>query len=358
MTSLSVLEAFVSLSVQVTLVTCLAAWFVRRHRNCADLDVCWTTLHAGILLLSVAAFSFPHLRLITWGDLTQANRSLDLEAELRALGWGIGWVWLTGTLVCASLVVAGMFRATMVVRSAKAIKELPVDLSDWILAFGAPPLRVEIRVSEAAIGPFCWQVHRPIIALPAEVLDYPAAEQAAIVRHELAHLRLQHPLHLFLQRMVEAIFWYHPLIWWASKQAAAAREFRCDREAVGPNGNVATYLRSLLRLVQSQLSAPVQLHAGLDIMGDASLLARRVNSLADEYYQLPGKLSKVRWATAFAVSGLLSLVIWLPINPRASSRAEWSPWPSWTAQSLRASGIMVRDYEVDGHRLQRLTHRR
>jgi bla regulator protein blaR1 len=358
MSPLYVLELFASLSMQVTLLTCFAALFTQRNRNCADLDLCWAMLHAGILLLSIAGFSFPHLRIISWGDLPQANSSIQLEAQLHRLGWGVGRVWLTGALIYAALVAVGMLRAMMLVRSAKPIKELPSDLSDWILALDAPPLRVEMRVSEAPISPFCWHIHRPIITLPAGVLNFPLGEQAAIVRHELAHLRLQHPLHLFLQRMVEAMFWFHPLVWWASKQAAAAREFRCDREAVGPNGNVPNYLRSLLRLVQLQLSAPAQFHAGLEVMGNASLLARRANALADEYGQYPVKLAKGRWTIAFALSGLLCLVIWLPINPRASSRAEWSPWPRWTAQALRASGITVRDYEVDGHRLRHVAHRR
>jgi hypothetical protein len=52
----------------------------------------------------------------------------------------------------------------------------------------------------------------------------------------------------------------------------------------------------------------------------------------------------------------LCMLIWLPVNPRASRRADFSPWPAWTARSLDAIGMPVRDYEIDGHRLDGHEH--
>jgi hypothetical protein len=37
--------------------------------------------------------------------------------------------------------------------------------------------------------------------------------------------------------------------------------------------------------------------------------------------------------------------LWLPTSPLASSRSRWSPWPTWTATTLHAFDISVRDYE-------------
>ena len=85
-------------------------------------------------------------------------------------------------------------------------------------------------------------------------------------------------------------------------------------------------------------------------MGDASLLSRRANVLADTLGQ---RIERIRKAPTMAVLALISLAcltIWLPLNPHASRRASWSPWPAWSARVLNASGIEVRDYEVDGHR--------
>ena len=150
-------------------------------------------------------------------------------------------------------------------------------------------------VSADNVSPFCWQFHRPVIVLPEVVRNFPPAEQAAILRHERAHIRLQHPLHLFLQRIVEAILWFHPFVWWASRQAAAAREFRCDRDAVRTRHEVADYLRSLLRLIESRVKPPGRLPTGIGFVGDGSLLSRRASVLG-EYVEPPMAPTRVRRA--------------------------------------------------------------
>ncbi len=217
---------------------------------------------------------------------------------------------------------------------------------------------IEILVSPDDVSPFCWQIHSPVIVLPEIVRDFPVAEQEAIVKHELAHLRLQHPLHLFLQRLVEAVYWFHPLVWWASRQAADAREFRCDRESVGSRLDVAEYLRSLLRLMESQLNPPERLPAGIGFMGDASLLSRRARALAE--CPNPSPRPRQTWRALFPLlaAGALCSAIWLPVNPSASRRSEWSPWPTWSAKVLDATGVAVRDYEIDGHRLNPREYRK
>jgi beta-lactamase regulating signal transducer with metallopeptidase domain len=357
-TSLTVLETFVSLSVQVTLLICLATWVVRKQDVRSGIDWCWATLHVCILALTVAAFLLPHLRLITWADLYPASNSLTVDGVFAVLGRICGWTWLSGSLAVLAVSVGGMFRATALVRNAVADEDLSHHLLQSVPMLNSTNGSVEIRLVQDCVSPFCWQLHRPVIALPDLVRSFPAAEQAAIVRHELAHLRLQHPLHLFLQRLVEAIYWYHPLVWWASRQAAAAREFRCDRETVHSRREVGDYLRSLLRLIESQVSAPSRLPAGLGFLGDTSLLSRRAAALADTLDQ-PVKPTR-RWRPTIAplIAAGICILVWLPVNPLASRRATWSPWPAWSARALDASGITVRDYEVDGHRLSKHPHLR
>ena len=72
------------------------------------------------------------------------------------------------------------------------------------------------------------------------------------------------------------------------------------------------------------------------------------------------RIRKLPTIAMLALMSIACLTIWLPLNPHASRRASWSPWPAWSARVLNASGIEVRDYEVDGHRLdphERMTDR-
>ena len=347
-----VLETFASLTLQVTVLICVASWALRKKFLSADSDTCWAAVHVCILLLTVAAFFLPHLRWVTWADLDPGTNALA-DAICLATGQLCTWTWLTGALAIVAVCIAGMFRATSLIR--RAVVDDSVD--DFLrgvvptLAVSAEP--IGIRVSPDDVSPFCWQFHYPCIVLPAVLKDFPAAEQAAILRHELAHLRLQHPLHLFLQRMVEAIYWFHPLVWWASREAAAAREFRCDRDSVHSRADVADYLRSLLRLIESPLKSPERLPAGVGFMGDTSLLSRRATALVETLgrYETTSPAKNRAAIAAVVIMGLLCSFLWLPVNPNASRRADWSPWPTWSAHALNATGLSLRDYEIDGHRL-------
>ncbi len=280
MNYLSVVETFVSLSLQVAVLIGLTAWVARRRRFRGNADACWSALHVCILLLTAGAFLLPHLRFITWADLQPSEGHPNIDATTSAAGRICLWVWLSGSATILAVCIGGMLRATSLVRCAEIDAGIGEIVQDELAELSSPA-RIETRVSADDVSPFCWQFHRPVIVVPEIVRSFPPTEQAAILRHERAHIRLQHPLYLFLQRMVEAIYWFHPLTWWASRQAAAAREFRCDQDSVRSRQEVASYLRSLLRLIESKLHPPGRLPAGIGFMGDASLLSQRADKLGN-----------------------------------------------------------------------------
>ena len=356
MTSLSVLETSLSLFIQVTLLIGVTAIIARRQFAGRNSDYYWAALHVCVLLVTAAAFFLPHLRLTVWADLHPTENYPNGGAALQILGSVISWTWATGAVAIVLVGIAGMIRASSIVRSAQTNDHLREKLLETVPELATASRRIDVRLTNDSTGAFCWQIHRPVIALPTVVVDFPVAEQAAILRHELAHLRRQHPLHLFVQRLVEAIYWFHPLVWWASRQAAAAREIRCDRDAVSNREDVAAYLRSLLRLIELQLDGPALLPAGLGFLGDSSLLGRRATLLVDSFDKPVAPYTRWRPILAFAFSMVVCMLVWLPVNPRASRRADWSPWPTWSARTLDAIGVPVRDYEIDGHRLDGHEH--
>jgi hypothetical protein len=54
----------------------------------------------------------------------------------------------------------------------------------------------------------------------------------ALIAHELAHVRRHDYLVNLLQAAVETLLFYHPAVWWVSKQVRAEREHCCDDLAV------------------------------------------------------------------------------------------------------------------------------
>lgn len=353
-----VLEILASLFVQVAVLAGVTCWIARRPRFAVSADVCWSTMHVCILLSTIGAFSLPHLRLVTWSDFGPAHQHLGAVTAVDYVGWLATWAWLSGSVVILLACVAGICRATYLVRRAVVDPDI-CQLQNSGSSNDANQRRaLETRVISGNLSPFCWQFHRPVIVLPEVVRGFPPGEQAAILRHERTHIELQHPLHLFLQRLVEAVYWFHPLVWWASRQAAAARELRCDRDSVRTKVEIVDYLRSLLRLVEAKVPSPSGLPAGIGFVGSTSLLKRRAEQLADLLEQNAVHRQPRRAAAIIVGCTIFCSALWLPVNPNASRRSIWSPWPTWTAQVLNSAGIIIRDYEVDGHRLVLSNHQR
>jgi bla regulator protein BlaR1 len=346
------LETIGSLTLQITLMIGVVTWITCHRQAAAAADWTWSTLHGCILLVTGAAFLLPHLRPITWAALCISSESVATQKAIDLGGQFLFWLWAGGVGVMLAALAAGMWRASKLVRDSRPDTRLTrLLLESKAAALGVPLSPIEVRVSTVCVSPFCWQLHSPTIVVPDLLLDFPIGEQRAVLNHELVHLAAQHPLCLFLQRIVEAIFWFHPLVWWASRQAAAAREFRCDAQAVASRQEVAVYLQSLLRLIEARIPTPAALPAGLGFLGDASLLSRRADVLAETLGQRIERIRKVPTLATLMLVSLACVGLWLPLNPHASRRASWSPWPAWSARVLNASGIEVRDYEVDGHRL-------
>jgi hypothetical protein len=112
----------------------------------------------------------------------------------------------------------------------------------------------------------------------------------------------------------------------------------------------------LLRLVELRLAEPTLLPAGIGFLGSSSLLGRRANLLVESFDKPVAQVARWRPMIAFGAALAICVLVWLPVNPRASRRADWSPWPRWSAQTLDALGMPVRDYEIDGHRLDGHEH--
>ena len=92
---------------------------------------------------------------------------------------------------------------------------------------------------------------RPVILVPASLLTgLPAQQVEALLAHELAHVRRHDYLFNLLQTIVETLLFYHPAVWWISRQVRIEREHCCDDLAVSACGDVLVYARALTGLEQ------------------------------------------------------------------------------------------------------------
>ena len=98
---------------------------------------------------------------------------------------------------------------------------------------------------------------KPVVLLPvASLTGFSELQIEALLAHELAHIRRNDYLVSVLQSMVEAVLFYHPVVWWVSRQVRRERECCCDQLAARICGDRVAYARALSVLEEKRRLLP------------------------------------------------------------------------------------------------------
>ena len=172
----------------------------------------------------------------------------------------------------------------------------------------SPPL----VVTSTNLGPALAGIWKPRIILPAQLLQSASwKEVEPIVVHELLHLRRRDTAISVIQVLVNAIWWFHPLIRWAGKQIDEASERCVDLAVLQFTGcDPATYCRSLLNVLESRCEAAQGLLMAAPAARGVSFTRDRVRELI-EAPPRPGLLKQL---TSIVSVGALAFVL-LPGRP-------------------------------------------
>ncbi|MBK8969006.1 MAG: M56 family metallopeptidase [Saprospiraceae bacterium] len=134
-----------------------------------------------------------------------------------------------------------------------------------------------VTLLESALvkAPMALGLFKPLILLPIGMANQLSpVEVEAILAHELAHIARRDWLFNLIQAIIEALFYFHPAVWWIAATIRAERENCCDDTAVALTGNRLLYAKTLVRLQDITRPAPApNLTLGID--GAPNLLRRR-----------------------------------------------------------------------------------
>ena len=142
-----------------------------------------------------------------------------------------GWPGHCSTLV---MLATGLIGVQRLRRSSRIIEtgEIPRRLRMLADSLGIAR-RVSVGICDRLAVPVLMGIVRPLILLPPAALCGWSVEQLEMVLlHELAHLRRWDNLVNLVQRIVESLLFFHPVVWWLSGWVRLERELCCDRLVV------------------------------------------------------------------------------------------------------------------------------
>ena len=118
-----------------------------------------------------------------------------------------------------------------------------------------------------------WQ---PVLLVPEGLLDQVTMEQRdAIFAHERSHVRHRDNLVAAVHMAVEALFWFHPLVWWIERRLIDERERACDEDVLRAGTHPSDYAEGILAVCRLSLRAPLACISGVT----GSDLRRRIESI-------------------------------------------------------------------------------
>jgi len=220
------------------------------------------------------------------GELTVPWPERIAVALDQALPWMM-MAWFAGVVLFVARLNVGL----MVARRMRlvATTAVPAELQQ---AFDALRRRLgvarAVRLMHSALvqAPTVIGWLRPVVLIPASCLTGLSTMQIeAVLAHELAHIRRHDYLVSVMQSVIETLLFYHPAVWWVSRQVRQERECCCDEMAVAVGGDRLAYARALSVLAERRSYSPefvLGANGGVLMMRIKRLLGRTEGSAATQ----------------------------------------------------------------------------
>ena len=268
-------------------------------------------------------------------------RSFD-AAWQRAIPWLLA-IYAVGVIAMLLRLTFGVAGAERLRRAADPIGEGPAARALQLARRRWPLKRAPIvAYSEQVVVPALVGLIKPTILLPASAAaGLTPQELEFVLAHELAHAMRRDLWVTLSQRIVEAVLFFNPAVWYLSRRVSTLREFCCDEAACGEGVaqsaavrvDYATALLRMAELARPALSGEPRVLALAAAGRSPSEFRRRIARLLGEPVREPLRASRGGLAAALAAVALATGVVW----------ADGSEKPGGSATPQAVTGVNERE---------------
>jgi beta-lactamase regulating signal transducer with metallopeptidase domain len=167
--------------------------------------------------------------------------------------------------------------------------------------------KVDLKVSLAHRSPLLLGFSPPVVLLPADDphgLD--SAQLHQVLRHELAHVRRRDDWTNLAQHFMQAAFFFHPAIWWVSRQISLEREIACDDQVLQQGGRPRAYALVLAEYA-ARAARPVPMLAP-GVSTSKRQLQQRINMILNTHRNTSPGLAKTRLGIITGAASLIAVL--------------------------------------------------
>lgn len=165
-----------------------------------------------------------------------------------------------GVILMLGRLLLGLQGGQRLRKSSKPVENAGIltALSRQVRALGLS-ITPAIACCKRIMVPTVVGVLKPTILIPFAFTSGLNFEQVEmLLAHELAHIRRYDPLLNVIQRMIEALLFFHPAVWFLTRKIRIEREHCCDDLVLKAGGTATAYASSLVEVAQKTLLAASQ----------------------------------------------------------------------------------------------------
>jgi len=222
-----------------------------QRQNSSTRFAAWFSALVAIATLPVLGGSlWSHLGIVPTGIARRTALTLPGSWAVYAAGaWAVIAAWfLIG-------VGRGLWHLHVLRKSC-----LPVDASKLDLTLretlerNQPSRSVTLCTSDEVRVPTAIGFMKPVIVFPGWAMQELSTDELnQILLHELAHLRRWDDWTNLAQKVVKALFFFHPAVWWIEKKVSLEREMACDDAVIAETASPRAYAECLTHLAEQTL---------------------------------------------------------------------------------------------------------
>lgn len=260
--------------------------------------------------------------------------------------------WLCGFVVVLFVWYARWRRISAAIREAVPLKEgRELETLRRLERQGGMRKQMEILLSRASLEPGIFGIARPVLVWPEGIsARLEDGHLEAILAHELCHVRRLDNLAAAVHMVVEAIFWFYPLVWWLEARLLEERERACDEEVLESGSDRQVYAASILKICEFCVESPLACVSGVT----GADLKRRIVDIMTE-----GVMRKLDFSRKLLLGAAGSSAIALPIlfgllhatQTHAQSQAQSAipAVPAFESASIKPNnGEPMAGFEISG----------
>ncbi|HEY0003184.1 MAG TPA: M56 family metallopeptidase [Pyrinomonadaceae bacterium] len=203
-------------------------------------------------------------------------------------------LWMLGVVALILRIIRSYLSLQRLKRTSLPLSEnYQQRLSHWlkICRIGRT---LSLHYSTEVTVPLILGLRRAVIIFPERLAAALADEEFdQVLLHELAHARRRDDWTNLMQKLLEAFFFFHPVIWLIGRQLNAEREMACDQWVVSLTGAKRSYASCLAKLFELTRSPSSPLLAP-GAMKIKSHLSRRIETILKNQRNTPPHLSLIR----------------------------------------------------------------